>query len=52
MVNIKEDEAEDNFKKDCPPKKREYSRNKSASVTRQYEDISTTVTESQRNGYM
>jgi len=32
-------------------KKREYSRYKSASVTRQYDDVSTTVTESQRNGY-
>jgi hypothetical protein len=36
--NIKEDEAEDNFKEDCPPKEREYSRYKSASATQQYED--------------
>lgn len=33
--NITEDEAEDNFKKDNPPKMGEYSRYKSASVTEQ-----------------
>ena len=53
--NITEDEAEDTFKKDRPPKEREYSRYKSASVTEQYDNVSlsnTTITEvSQTNGY-
>jgi len=53
--NITEDEAEDTFKKDGPPKEREYSRYKSASVTEQYDNVSlsnTTITEvSQTNGY-
>jgi hypothetical protein len=53
--NITDNEAEDTFKKDRPPKEREYSRYKSASVTEQYDNVSlsnTTITEvSQTNGY-
>jgi hypothetical protein len=53
--NITEDEAENNFKKDRPPKEGEYSRYKSASVTEQYDNVtstsSTSTKVSQRNEY-
>ena len=38
--NITEEDAEDNFKRDHPPKEGEYSRYTSASVTQQYNDSS------------
>ena len=53
--NITEDEAEDNFKKDSPPQEGEYSRYKSASITEQYDNVSsssnTATKVSQSNGY-
>ncbi|HKR74898.1 MAG TPA: hypothetical protein VJR94_12400 [Candidatus Nitrosocosmicus sp.] len=47
--NITEDEAEDNFKKDNPPKMGEYSRYKSASVTEQPDVQSQEETDSLRD---
>ena len=47
--NISEDEAEDNFKKDNPPKMGEYSRYKSASVTEQPDVQSQEETDSLRD---
>ncbi|MDQ6724494.1 MAG: hypothetical protein M3Z01_09595 [Thermoproteota archaeon] len=55
--NITEEDAEDNFKKDHPPKEGEYSRYKTASVTEQYDTTSspsktkTTTAASQGSGY-
>ena len=40
--NITEEDAEDNFKRDHPPKEGEYSRYRSASVTQQYNESSPT----------
>ena len=37
--NITEEEAEDNFKKDRPPKEGEYSRYQSASTTQQLDAL-------------
>ncbi len=47
--NVTEDEAEDNFKKDNPPKMGEYSRYKSASVTEQPDVQSQEDTDSLHN---
>lgn len=47
--NITEDEAEDNFKKDNPPKMGEYSRYKSAAVTEQPDVQSQEETDSLRD---
>ena len=45
--NITEDESEDKFKKDRPPKEGEYSRYKSASVTQRYDNTSSSSTTSE-----
>jgi hypothetical protein len=42
--NITEEDAEDNFKKDRPPKEGEYSRYQSASSTEQLNDSATSST--------
>ena len=54
--NITEEDTEDNFKKDHPPKEGEYSRYKTSSVTEQYDTTasssqSSSSKVSQRNGY-